>query len=70
MECRQFLASVCKALPGVEIEHAKVTACHLSVIAYRMGRKINWDARNEMINGDAQAMTARQCCKPYILPEI
>ena len=58
-------------IADVEIGHRTVTACHLGVIAYRLGRKINWDARNEVVTGDApaQKMTTRQYRKPYILPE-
>ena len=54
----------------VEIGHRSVTACHLGVIAYRLGRQVNWDAANERIVGDAeaQAMTTKKYREPWALP--
>ena len=72
---KNFLDSVRsrqKPVADVEIGHRTVTACHLGVIAYRLGRKIRWDAAAEKIIGDpeAQAMTSRQNRDPWKLPEI
>jgi hypothetical protein len=34
-----------------------VSACLVGVIAYRLGRKVTWDAKAETLPGDAQAQT-------------
>jgi predicted dehydrogenase len=39
----------------MEQGHRSTTACQLANIAYRTGRKIQWDATNERIIGDAEA---------------
>jgi predicted dehydrogenase len=42
--------------------HRAVTTCHLAGIAARVGRKIDWDAKNQRIIGDAlaQSLVARE----------
>ena len=42
--------------------HRALTTCHLAGIAARVGRKIQWDAKNEKIIGDpvAQSLVARE----------
>jgi predicted dehydrogenase len=39
----------------VRIQHRTVTACHLTNISVRLGRKITWDPEREQIVGDDQA---------------
>lgn len=55
-----------------EIGHRTISACHLGVIAYRLGRKVRWDARTERIVGDpeAQARTTKRYRAPWTLPEV
>lgn len=50
----------------VEIGHRSATVCHLSNIAVRLGRRIQWDAANEQIVGDAEA--AKWISRPYREP--
>jgi predicted dehydrogenase len=56
----------------VEIGHRSVSACHIGVIAYRLGSILMWDAAREQFIGDeqAQAMTSRKYRKPWTLPEV
>ncbi|MCE9525048.1 MAG: gfo/Idh/MocA family oxidoreductase, partial [Planctomycetales bacterium] len=35
--------------------HRVLTTCHLANIALRLGRRLNWDAKNEQITGDDEA---------------
>ncbi len=39
----------------VEIGHESMVACHLANIAFRVGRRVAWDAANERVIGDADA---------------
>lgn len=39
----------------VRVEHRTVTACHLTNLSIRLGRKLNWDAEEEQITGDEEA---------------
>ena len=39
----------------VRIEHRTVTACHLTNISLRLGRKLSWDPQTEQIVGDDEA---------------
>ncbi len=39
----------------VRIQHRTVTACHLTNISLRLGRKIKWDPKSEQIVGDEEA---------------
>ena len=39
----------------VEIGHNSMIACHLANIAFRTGRRVQWDAAREQIIGDAEA---------------
>ena len=56
----------------VEIGHRVITACHLGAIAYRVGRKVRWDAKNEAIIGDpeAQKLTTKAYRAPWVLPRV
>ena len=53
----------------VEIGHRSATVCHLNNIVARLGRRIQWDAKNETIIGDeeAAAMLARPYRQPWVL---
>jgi hypothetical protein len=55
-----------------EVGHRSVTACHLGVIAQRVGRKIHWDAKSERIIGDAEAegMLTKNYRAPWGLPKV
>jgi predicted dehydrogenase len=50
----------------VEIGHNSMIACHLGNIAFRMGRRIQWDVENERVVGDAEANL--YISRPYRAP--
>lgn len=50
----------------VEIGHNSMIACHLANIAFRTGRRVQWDAAREQITGDAEAQ--KLIHKPYRAP--
>jgi predicted dehydrogenase len=50
----------------VEIAHRSTSAPHLANISYKVGRRINWDAENEQVIGDAEAN--RLVTKEYRAP--
>jgi len=54
----------------VEIGHRAILPAHLANIAYRLGRKVRWDAKAERFPGDeeAQAFLGREYRKPWTLP--
>ncbi len=56
---------------NAEFGHQATTASHLGNIAYRIGRKIRWDAEKEQIVDDPQAnaMLTKTYRAPYLLPE-
>jgi predicted dehydrogenase len=56
----------------VEIGHRSATACHVGVIAYRLGRTVRWDGKKEAFLGDkqAQSMTTKEYRRPYVLPAV
>jgi hypothetical protein len=53
----------------VAIGHRSSIVPHLGNIAYRTGNKIRWDAKNEMIINDEQALQllGRTARKPWDL---
>ncbi len=53
----------------VSIQHRSVTACHLTNISLRLGRKLQWDPVKEEIVGDDEARQwqARSQRKPYVI---
>ncbi len=59
-----------RPVADVEIGHRSVTACHLGVMAYKLGRKIRWDPARERVVGDqeAQALTTKRYRAPWSLP--
>ena len=56
----------------IEIAHRTTTALHLANIAFRLKRRIGWDARSERAVGDreAHAMLTREYRHPWELPRI
>lgn len=50
----------------VEIGHNSMITCHLGNIAFRVGRRVQWDTANERIVGDAEAQKLIE--KPYRAP--
>lgn len=56
----------------VEIGHRSAIIYHLGNIAFRLGRHVRWDAKNEQIIGDPEArlLTGRKYRKPWVLPEV
>ena len=50
----------------VEIGHNSMIACHLANIAFRVSRRVQWDAANERIVNDAEAQ--KLVMKPYRAP--
>lgn len=48
---RSRKAPICDA----EIGHRSASVCHLGVIAMRLGRKLQWDPKNEQFVNDAEA---------------
>jgi predicted dehydrogenase len=68
-----FLESVrSRKAPVVDVEagHAASNPGHLMNIAWRLGRKVTWDARLEKCPGDSQAnaLLTRQYRSPWTLP--
>jgi predicted dehydrogenase len=55
---------------NVEVGHHVSTVAHLGNIAYRTGRKLNWDAQKEKIIGDREAdkLIGTPYRKPWSLP--
>ncbi|TWU33909.1 hypothetical protein [Novipirellula artificiosorum] len=53
----------------VRIQHRTITACHLTNISLRLGRKLTWDSTEEQIVGDKEAATwvARPQREPYTI---
>ncbi len=51
----------------VRIQHRTITACHLTNISLRLGRKITWDPKTQQILGDeeADAWQKREQRSPY-----
>ena len=54
----------------VRIEHRTITACHLTNISMRLGRKLQWDPAAEQIVGDEEAnrWLHREQRAPYGIP--
>ena len=70
---RNFLDCVkSRALPtcDIEIAHRSTNTCHLGNIAYKLGRKLEWDAEAETFKNDpeADALLTREPRKGYELP--
>jgi predicted dehydrogenase len=72
---RNFLDCVkSRALPtcDIEIAHRSTNTCHVANIAYKLGRKLQWDAEAERFANDpaASALLTREPRKGYELPQI
>ncbi|OJW18720.1 MAG: oxidoreductase [Planctomycetales bacterium 71-10] len=72
---RNFLdcmASREKPTSDIEIAHRSTNTCHLGNIAYKVGRKLNWDAEAERFKNDpeADALLSREPRKGYELPKV
>jgi predicted dehydrogenase len=70
---RDFLESVDtrkRPRSDVEIGHNSMIACHLGNIAYRLGRRVTWDAAGEKVIGDpdAQKLVLKAYRPPWKLP--
>ncbi|HEY7311194.1 MAG TPA: Gfo/Idh/MocA family oxidoreductase [Gemmataceae bacterium] len=71
---RNFLDSVrAHKRPNADIEegHKSTRLCHLGNIAYRVGRRLTFDASTETIRGDAAAnqLLGRTYRTPFVVPE-
>ena len=55
----------------IEIAHRSTNTCHLGNIAYKLGRKLDWDVETETFKNDpeANALLAREPRKGYELPD-
>lgn len=56
----------------IEITHRSTNTCHLGNIAYKLGRKLTWDAEKETFPNDpeANALLTREYRKGWELPEV
>ncbi len=61
-----------RPVADIEIAHRSTNTCHLGNIAYKVGRKLNWDAETETFKNDAEAnvLLAREYRLGYELPKI
>jgi predicted dehydrogenase len=61
-----------RPVADVETGYRSVSACHVGVIAYRLGRKVHWDAKAETFPDDpqAQALMTKKYRAPWILPAV
>jgi len=56
----------------VEIGHRSISVCHLVNITRELGRKVQWDPKNETFGTDAEANTylSRPRRKGFELPTV
>lgn len=56
----------------VAVSHLSTNTCHLGNIAYKLGRKLQWDGASETFPGDAEAnaMLGREARKGFELPKV
>jgi predicted dehydrogenase len=61
-----------RPVADVEIGYRSVSACHAGVIAYKLQRKVLWDAKEETFPGDAaaQALMTKKYRAPWALPAV
>ncbi len=72
---RNFLDCVkSRALPtsDIAIAHRSTNTCHLGNLAYKLGRKLEWDQDTESFRNDteANALLKREPRKGYELPDV
>ena len=65
----ECVASREEPVSPVRIQHRTITACHLTNISLRLGRKLTWDPEREQIVGDDEAAgwIGRQQRAPYLV---
>jgi predicted dehydrogenase len=68
----QCLSTRERPICDIEIGHRSTNTCHLGNIAYRLGRRLVWDAENETFKGDreANALLSREPRRGYELPNV
>jgi hypothetical protein len=55
----------------IEVGHRSTNTCHLGNIAYKLGRKLTWDADTETFKEpEANALLYREPRKGYELPKV
>ncbi|HKE21017.1 MAG TPA: Gfo/Idh/MocA family oxidoreductase [Bryobacteraceae bacterium] len=61
-----------KPIADIEAGHRSTTACHLGNVAYRLGRKLKWNAPAEEVVGDDEAnrLLTRAYRSPWKLPGL
>lgn len=66
------LSSRARPTTDIEIAHRSTNTTHLGNIAYKVGRKLYWDAEAETFKNDpeANALLAREYRKGYELPAV
>ena len=58
--------------PPTSRSHRSTNTCHLGNIAYKLGRKLAWDAEAETFKNDpeANALLSREPRRGYELPKV
>jgi predicted dehydrogenase len=66
------LASRARPICDIEVGHRSTNTCHLGNIAYKLGRRLEWDAEAETFKDDAEAnaLLAREPRRGYELPDL
>jgi predicted dehydrogenase len=61
-----------RPVADVETGYRSVSACLVGIIAYRLGRKVRWDAKTGTFPGDpeAQSMMTKKYRAPWTLPAV
>ncbi|HEV3122514.1 MAG TPA: Gfo/Idh/MocA family oxidoreductase [Isosphaeraceae bacterium] len=61
-----------RPVADIEIGHRSTNTCHLGNIAYKLGRRVEWDAETETFKNDseANALLAREYRAGFELPKI
>jgi len=61
-----------RPVADIEVAHRSTNTTHLGNIAYKLGRKVQWDAASESFLGDREAnsLLGREYRKGYELPEV
>ena len=56
----------------IAVSHLSTNTCHLGNIAYKLGRKLQWDGASETFPGDAEAnaLLGREARKGFELPRV
>jgi predicted dehydrogenase len=69
LEC---MASREKPIADIETGHHSTNTCHLGNIAYKLGRKLDWDEATETFKDDreANALLTREPRRGFELPKI